>query len=115
MYGTQLEPTRDILTRHAVRDDRVINTVTQPTNTPLPNPSGQTLFRFPSLSQDMVVVPGSVRLVYGVTLTRETSLTARFVCNLGRAIIDRLTIRMQGKEHYSLQSYGDFWAISDFH
>ena len=116
MYGTQLDPTRVVLTRHAIVGYWVINTITQSANTSLPNPSGQIItVWFSSLSQDMVLVPGTARHIYDVTLTRGTDLTARFVSNLGRTLIERLTIRMQGKELKSLQSYGNSWAMRDFY
>ena len=61
------------------------------------------------------MVPDTFRLIYDVTLTRGTDLTARFVINLRRAIIGRLTIRMQRKEVNSFQSYGDYWAMRDLY
>ena len=63
----------------------------------------------------MVVVPGIIRLVHYVTLTRVSDLTARFVQNLGRAVTERLKIRMQEKDINSLQFYGDSWAIHDLY
>ena len=93
MYSTQLDPTRDALTRHAIRGDGLINTVTQPANTSLPNPSRQSiLVQFPSLCQDKVVAPGTVHFVYDVTLTRGTDLTVRFVINHGRAFTDIINL-----------------------
>ena len=116
MYVTQLNPTMDVLTRHAIQIDRLINSVTQSANASLTDPSGLTiLVKFPSLLQVMVVVTGIIRLLYNVTLTRGTDLTARFVQNLGHVVTERLKIRMQEKEINSLQFYGDSWAIHDLY
>ena len=56
-------------------------------------------------------MPGTVHLTYDVTLTKGTDLTARLVSNLLRAIVDKMSIRMQGQELQRIQSYGDYWAM----
>ena len=49
------------------------------------------LIRFPTLEKDRVVVQGTVKLTYNVRLTRETDVNAKFVNNLERAIIEKLS------------------------
>ena len=107
-YGIKL---RSVVTRHDFKDERQVITVSQNPSS-ITSSSGKTLLtRFPTLKKDRVVVPGAVRLLYDVTLTRGTDLAARFVNNLGSGIIERLNVRMQVQEVQSLQSYGDYWDL----
>ena len=77
-----------------------------------------------TLAKDCVV-PGAVQLLYVIELPLVqlhkvielpplcTDLAARFVNNLERGIIERLSVWMQGQEVHILQSYGDYWGIRD--
>ena len=42
-------------------------------------------------------------------------MNAKFVTNLGRAIIEKLSKRMQGQEIQSLSSYGKYWGVRDMY
>ena len=74
------------------------------------SPSGQTLLiRFLTLEKDLVVV------LYDVSFTSTADVNAKFVTNLGRAITEKLSVRMQGQEVQSLSLYGEYWGIRDMY
>ena len=80
------------MTRHGFKGERQVIIVSQNLSS-IATPSGQTLLvQFPTLEKDRVVVPGTVKLLFDVTFTRG----AKLVTNLGRAIIEKLSVRMQG-------------------
>ena len=60
---------------------------------------------------NLVVVTGTVNLPYDVTLTRGNYVNAKFVTNLGRAIIEKLSVRIHGQEIQNLSSYGEYWGV----
>ena len=95
IYGTKLNLFRSVLARHGFKGERQVITVSQnPSN--IKSPFNQTLLiRFPIFEKDRVVVPGTVRHLYDVMLT-STGVNCKFVTNLGCAIIDKLSVRMQG-------------------
>ena len=77
-------------------------------------PSSQTLlFCFPTLEKDLVAVPSTFKLLCDVTLTRGTDSITRFVNNLGRAILEKLSTLMLGQEMQTLSSYCDYWGVRD--
>ena len=96
IYGTKLNPSQSVVTRHAFKEERQVITVSKNSSS-IATPSGQIfLIRFPTLGKDRVLEPGTVKLLYDVIHTRGTDVNNRFVNNLGRGIIEQLSIRMQG-------------------
>ena len=96
--GTKLNSSESAVTRHGFKGERQMIIV-------LKNPIsiatllGQTLLIcYPTLKKDCVVMPGTVKLLYDVLLKRGTDLDAKFINNFGRAIIEKLSICMQGLE-----------------
>ena len=54
--------------------------------------------RFPSLGKDDVIVSGSTRLAFNITLESTEDNNRTMVNNIGRAIIKIISIKIEGKE-----------------
>ena len=74
----------------------------------------QLLVRFPNLGKDDVIVPGTARLAFTITLNSEDA-NRTVVQNLGRAIVKKLTMKLSGNEVMSIDDsdifhcYNDLW------
>ena len=72
---------------------------------------------FPNLGVNDVIIPGSVRLAFDISLD-STDGNRTLVQNIGRCIVQKLTIRLSGKEILSLDdfdvyhSYLDLWKTT---
>lgn len=115
-YGNKLDPyraARRALGAKGIRSSDVI------TNNPSTIDQNQLLtIRFPNLGNDDVIVPGSARVAFTITLTNGTGTpdaNRTIVNNLGRAIIKKISIKMEGTEIYCLDDsdrylcYRDLW------
>ena len=112
MYGRKLDPyrkLRDPLGVRAIRQSVVI------TNNPSTiDQNQQLLVRFPNLGPNDVIVPGSTRLSFTISLT-STDANRTLVQNIGRAIVRKTTIRISGNEVMSIDDsdvyhcYLDCW------
>ena len=112
MYGRKLNPyrrLRDPLGVKGVRQSVVV------TNNPSTiDENQQLLVRFPNLGAHDVIVPGTVRLAFTVSL-KSTDANRTIVQNLGRAIVKKTTIKISGNEVLSVDDsdvfhcYHDLW------
>ena len=74
----------------------------------------QLLVRFPNLGAHDVIVPGTARLAFRITLNSEDA-NRTVVQNLGRAIVKKIVIKISGNEVMSVDDsdvfncYGDLW------
>ena len=70
--------------------------------------------RFPDLKENQVIIPGTTKLTFNITLA-GTDVNRTLVGNLGRNIIRKLLVKLEGNEIIStddydvLYSYYDFW------
>lgn len=114
-YGRKLNPyrrLRDPLGVKGVRQSVVI------TNNPSSiDQNQQLLVRFPNLGAHDVIVPGTARLAFTISLT-STDANRSVVQNLGRAVVKKTTIKISGKEVMSIDDsdvyhcYGDLWKTT---
>ena len=114
-YGRQLNPyrrLRDPLGVKGVRQSVVV------TNNPSTiDQNQQLLVRFPNLGAHDVVVPGTARLAFTVSLT-STDANRTIVKNIGRAVVKQTTIKISGNEVLSiddsdfLHCYQDLWKTA---
>ena len=112
-YGRKLDPHRNIKTPLAIKGERHSVVIT---NNPSTIDQNQTLLvRFPNLGSNDVIVPGTVKLSFTVSLTSSGDANRTVVINLGRNIIKKTTIKISGNEVLSLDdcdvfnSYCDLW------
>ena len=109
-FGRNLNPFRryrDPLGVKAVRQSVVI------TNNPSTiDQNQQLLARFPNLGSDDVIVPGTARLAFTISLT-STDANRTLVQNIGRAIVKKITIRISGNEIMSIDDADVFYCYQD--
>ena len=73
--------------------------------------------RFPDLKENQVVIPGTTKLTFNITLA-GTDVNRTLVGNLGRNIIKKLVVKLEGNEIISiddcdiLYSYYDCWKTA---
>ena len=114
-YGRKLNPYRRLCDPLGVKGLRQSVVVTN-------NPSSmdqnqQLLVRFPNLGAHDVVVPGTARLAFTVSLT-STDANRTIVKNVGRAVVKKTTIKISGNEVLSiddsdvLHCYQDLWKTA---
>ena len=109
-YGRKLNPyrrLRDPLGVKAVRQSVVV------TNNPAAiDQNQQLLVRFPNLGSNDVVVPGSARLAFTISLT-STDDNRTLVQNIGRAVVKKLTIKISGNEVMSIDDSDVYYCYQD--
>ena len=66
------------------------------------------LVRFPNLGSDDVIIPEMVRLSFNIELTSTADLNRTLVSNIGRAIIKKLAVNIEGNEILSIDNYDVF-------
>jgi len=110
VYGRKLNPyrrLRDPLGVKAMRQSVVV------TNNPSTiGPNQQLLIRFPNLGDNDVIVPGSARLAFNITLA-STEINRTLVQNIGRAIVKKITIRISGQEIMSIDNSDVYYCYHD--
>ena len=109
-YGKKLNPYRRLrepLGVKAVRQSVVV------TNNPATiDQNQQLLVRFPNLGSNNVVVPGSARLAFTISLT-STDANRTLVQNIGRAAVKKLTIKISGNEVMSIDDSDVYYCYQD--
>jgi len=109
-YGYKLNPYRRIrepLGVKAIRQSVVV------TNNPSTiDQNQQLIIRFPNLGTNDVVVPGTVRLAFTITLDSPDD-DRTLVQNIGRAIVKKTTIRISGNEIMSIDDSDVYYCYQD--
>ena len=72
----------------------------------------QLLVRFPNLGADDVIVPGTARLAFTISLS-STDANRTLVQNIGRAICKRMTIHFSGNEVMSIDDSDVYYCYQD--
>ena len=114
-FGHKLNPHRSLREPLGVKGVRQSLVITN-------NPTGidqnqQLLVRFPNLGKDDVIVPGTARLAFTITLNSDDA-DRTVVQNLGRAIVKKLTIKISGTkvrsidDSYVFHCYNDLWKTA---
>ena len=114
-YGRKLNPhrrLRDPLGIKGIRQSVVV------TNNPSTiDQNQQLLVRFPNFGPNDVIVPGSARLAFTISL-KSTDPDRTVVQNLGHAVVKKTTIRISGHEVLSVDDadiyncYNDLWRTA---
>jgi len=58
--------------------------------------------RFPNLGENDVIIPGTARLAFNITLNSSTDVNRTVVNNPGRAIAKKISVELEGQEVMSL-------------
>ena len=112
-YGNKLNPYRKLREPRGVKGIRQSVVITN--NPSTIDQNQQLLVRFPNLSNNDVIVPGTVRLAFEIELVSSKDADKTIYQNIGRAIIKKTTIRISGNEDMSIDDsdiyhcYVDVW------
>ena len=110
-YGKQLNPEHSFRTSKGIKGSRQKVSVTH-------NPSEidqaqELLVRFPNLGSDDVIIPGMANLSFNFELTSAVDTNRTLVSNIGRAIIKKLAVKLEGNEIMSVEDYDLFVCYQD--
>ena len=73
------------------------------------------MVKFPNLASDDVIVPGTANLSFNIEFTSTADPNRTLVSNIGRAIIQKLAVKFEGKEILCIDNsdifacYRDLW------
>ena len=115
-YGRKLNPHRHLRDPLGVKGIRQSVVVTN--NPSTVDQNQQLLVRFPNLGAHDVIVPGTARLAFTISLKSEKDANRTVVQNLGRAVVKKTTIRISGNEVMSIDDsdvyhcYLDLWKTA---
>ena len=83
------------------------------TNNPSTIRPGELLtIRFPDLNENQVIIPGTTKLTFNITLA-GTDPNRTLVENLGRNIIRKLVVKLEGNEIISIDDYDILYSYYD--
>ena len=83
------------------------------TNNPSTIGPGELLtVRFPDLKENQVIIPGTTKLTFNITLA-GTDANRTLVDNLGRNIIRKLVVKLEGNEIISTDDYDVLYSYYD--
>ena len=83
------------------------------TNNPSTIGPGELLtVRFPDLKENQMIIPGTTKLTFNITLV-GTDPNRTLVGNLGRNIIRKLVVKLEGNEIISTDDYHVFYSYYD--
>ena len=83
------------------------------TNNPSAIGPGELLtVRFPDLKENQVIIPGTTKLTFNITLA-GTDVNKSPVGNLGRNIIRKLIVKLEGNEIISIDDYNILYSYYD--
>ena len=68
--------------------------------------------RFPDLKENQVIIPGTTKLTFNITLA-GTDANRTLVGNLGRNIIRKLVVKLEGNEIISIDDYDILYSYYD--
>ena len=114
-YGNKLDPTRKMRRAKGHKGERM--TVYNTHNPDTIDPNGVLTVRFPYLGAHDVIIPGTAKLSFKLTLS-GTDVNRTIVNNLGRAIISNIEIKLEGQSVYTLSDsdifhcYQDLWLTT---
>ena len=83
------------------------------TNNPSTIGPGELLtFRFPNLKENQVIIPSTTKLAFNITL-EGINVNRTLVKNLGRNIIRKLVVKLEGNEIISTDDYDILYSYYD--
>ena len=109
-FGNKLNPYRRLRDPLGVKATR--QTVVVTNNPATVDQNQQLLVRFSNLGADDVIVPGTARLAFTISLS-STDANRTLVQNIGRAICKRVTIRFSGNEVMSIDDSDVYYCYQD--
>ena len=116
-YGYKLNPHRKLRKQKGIKGVRrtLFNTHVPSTI----DQSGILAVRFPDLGTNDVIVPGTSKLSFKIQLNSDDDANRTIVNNLGRAIVSKLEVKLEGRSIFTLDSsdvflcYQDLWKTTN--
>lgn len=110
-FGSVLDPYRRLKEPLGVKGIRQTVIVT---NNPSTIDQNEILtVRFPNLGKNDVIVPGTVRLSFKLELESGSDENRTLAYNVGRAIVRKITVKLEGREVMSLNNADVFLVYAD--
>ena len=81
-------------------------------NPPIIGPDELLTVRFPDLKENQVIIPGTTKLTFNISLA-GTYVNRTLVKNLGRNIIRKLVVKLEGNEIISIDDYDILYSYYD--
>ena len=110
-YRKQLNPERSLRTPKGIKGTRQKVIVTH--NLSEIDEAQELLVRFPNLGSDYVIIPGMANLSFDIELTSAIDANRTLVSNIGRAIIKKLAVKIEGNEIMSVDDFDVFACYQD--
>lgn len=117
-YGKKLDPYRSAKTPNAIKAPRHTLCITNNPSSALP---GNELYvKFPPLGPDDLIVPGTSKLSFKINLQSSTDPNRTMVNNIGRAIVEKVVVKLNGREVFSMNNpsvlnvYKDLWKSENW-
>ena len=116
-FGYKLDPNRKLRMSKGIKGIRhsIVNTHNPSTI----DKGGILTVRFPDLGRHDVIVPGSAKLSFKITLNSDNDANRTIVNNLGRAIVSKLEVKLESQAVYTLNNsdifhcYQDLWKTKN--
>ena len=108
--GDKLNPQRSYRKGFALKDlcQHIIKT-----NNPSTIRPGELLtVRFPDLKENQVIIPSTMKLTFNITLAGK-DVNRTLVGNLGRNIVRKLVVKLEGNEIISIDDYNVLYSYYD--
>ena len=108
--GDKLNPQRSYRRGFALKGlhQHIINT----NNPSTIGPDELLTVRFPDLKENQVIIPSTTKLTFNITLV-GTDVNRTLVGNLGRNIIRKLVVKLEGNEIISIDDYDVLYSFYD--
>ena len=100
--GDKLNPQRSLQERHIIKMN----------NPSTIGPDELLTVRFPDLKENQVIVPGTTKLTFNISLV-GTDVNRTLVKNLGRNIIRKAVVKLEGNEVISIDDYNVLYSYYD--
>ena len=71
------------------------------------------MVKFPNLASDDIIVPGMMNLSFNIELTSAADPNRTLVSNIGRAIVQKLEVKFEGKEILCIDNFDIFACYRD--
>ena len=108
--GDKLNPQKSYRKAFALKGLR--QHIIKTTNLSTIGPDELLTVRFPDLKENQVIIPGTTKLTFNITLA-GTDVNRTLVKNLGRNIIRKLVVKLEGNEIISIDDYDILYSYYD--
>ena len=108
--GYKLNPQRSYRKGFALKGNRVH--IIKTNNPSTIGPDELLTVHFPDLKENQVIIPGTTKLTFNISLA-GTDVNRTLVKNLGRNIIRKLVVKLEGNEIISIDDYNILYSYYD--